>query len=197
MADNIRADGLMGGDRLYKGKGLGDVGAWKCPACLVENSGPISAGCVSCGAGSAQPSHVGVPEHPLRRKGTTPLRGRPLDDDGAIEFQRPLNQSSADQSISAQAFDRWFEDFSGEEVKRAEMFEAWKNGIAWYRAYLVRTAQQTDEPAPDEDPNVVAVPRELLRAVLKQLEDVIDIPETESQSPELLALISRVRELAE
>ena len=187
MADNIRPDGMMGGDRLYKGKGLGEFGAWKCPSCGVENAGPLDKGCVSCGAGSAQPRHVGVPEHPLRRKGKTPLVGRPLDDEGAIEFKA---------TPAVEAFERWYENHDFEEGRNG-FLEAWTAGIAWYRAYLRNVADVTDEPAPGEDPNIVAVPRELLRDVLKQLEDVIDVPETESQSPELLARISRVRELAE
>src|SRR5512145_2603892 len=125
MADNIRPDGMLGGERIYKGKGLGEFGAWKCPSCGVENSGALDKGCVSCGAGSAQPRHVGVPEHPLRRKGKTPLVGRPLDDDGAIEFATP----------GSRAFDQWYQEHE-DDAPRHVMLEAWTAGITWYRTYL-------------------------------------------------------------
>ena len=192
MADNIRPDGMLGGERIYKGKGLGEFGAWRCPSCGVENSGALDKGCVSCGAGSAQPRHVGVPEHPLRRKGKTPLVGRPINEE-EIEFKTAEEHSTP----VTQAFDRWY--YKNAHVQGTHgylLLEAWIAGIDWYRSYL-QGQQSIDEPAPGEDPNIVAVPRELLRDVLKQLENVVDIPETESQSPELLALISRVRELAE
>lgn len=52
--------GLIGGPRTYEGPGLGD-GPWKCPACGVENVGPLDYGCTSCGSGSARPRHVGQP----------------------------------------------------------------------------------------------------------------------------------------
>jgi hypothetical protein len=56
--------GVVGGSREYDGPGLG-LGPWKCPSCRAENSGPIDAGCVSCGSGSAPARHVGVSPPPV------------------------------------------------------------------------------------------------------------------------------------
>lgn len=40
-----------GGGRHYRGAGLGKLKAWKCPGCNAENAGPLSEGCIACGAG--------------------------------------------------------------------------------------------------------------------------------------------------
>ena len=41
----------VGGSRHYAGKGLGEIGLWGCPSCGEDNTGPITQGCVHCGAG--------------------------------------------------------------------------------------------------------------------------------------------------
>jgi hypothetical protein len=41
----------VGGSRHYTGGGLGEIGAWDCPTCGQENTGPLTQGCVHCGAG--------------------------------------------------------------------------------------------------------------------------------------------------
>lgn len=41
-----------GGGRHYRGAGLGKLKAWKCPGCGAENAGPLTAGCIACGAGA-------------------------------------------------------------------------------------------------------------------------------------------------
>jgi hypothetical protein len=51
--------GVVGGPRQYDGPAITGWLPWKCPACGVDNVGLISAGCTSCGSGSAQPRHVG------------------------------------------------------------------------------------------------------------------------------------------
>lgn len=49
------------GGRHYKGRGLGTLQAWKCPACGIEQGGRFEAGCISCGAG--KPGRV-LPKQP-------------------------------------------------------------------------------------------------------------------------------------
>jgi hypothetical protein len=51
--------GVVGGPRHYNGPPIAGWLPWKCPSCGVDNAGLISAGCTSCGSGSAQPRHVG------------------------------------------------------------------------------------------------------------------------------------------
>jgi hypothetical protein len=48
----------VGGSRHYQGGGLGAEMAWDCPSCGVENTGPLTQGCVHCGAGRPG-RHVG------------------------------------------------------------------------------------------------------------------------------------------
>ena len=55
--------GLVGGSREYDGAGLG-WGPWKCPACAQQNEGPIDAGCIHCGSGSARPYKAAVATPP-------------------------------------------------------------------------------------------------------------------------------------
>lgn len=47
--------------RHYTGPGLGE-GAWRCPACGVENAGPLVGGCSVCGAG--RPGQRATEERP-------------------------------------------------------------------------------------------------------------------------------------
>lgn len=188
MADNIRPDGLMAGDRVYKGKGLGEITIWKCPSCATENTGDLAKGCVHCGAGSAQARHIGVPPPPTRRQ--TPLR-EDINAEAGAALITPVDQ----------AFERWYQmqttrGYFDHKAPHTLLLEAWSAGIAWYRTRLQQQAN-VDEPAEGQDPGIVGVPRELLKDVLKQLENTVDIPETDSQSPELLALINRIRELVE
>lgn len=48
----------VGGPRHFDGPGLGQLIAWKCPACGADNSGPLEAGCQLCGSGRPG-THVG------------------------------------------------------------------------------------------------------------------------------------------
>jgi hypothetical protein len=185
MADNDRLDGLLGGSRHYTGKGLGDIGMWHCPSCNAENTGPLDKGCTVCGAGSAPARHVGVPPPP-RRRGTSPLQGRQLDENGTIAFSTP----------STRAFHEWC-TATGADPNNALLRTAWETAIAWYREYLRDTAANAEDPQHGVDIQMIPVPRELLVDVLKQLENTVDLPETDSQSPELLSLINRIRELTE
>lgn len=57
----------------YEGPGLGEFGPWKCPACGSENTGELSAGCVSCGSGSQTARKV---ETPTAGPSSTPLVAR-------------------------------------------------------------------------------------------------------------------------
>jgi hypothetical protein len=41
----------VGGSRHYDGRGLGAIGIWGCPSCGEDNTGPLTQGCVHCGAG--------------------------------------------------------------------------------------------------------------------------------------------------
>lgn len=55
--------GEIGGARHYEGKAP-SIGIWKCPACRVDNDGPLEQGCASCGAG-APGKHIGVDPVPV------------------------------------------------------------------------------------------------------------------------------------
>lgn len=127
------AENIEGG--AYEGPEVGRQYPWKCPRCGVENSGALEAGCVSCKSGSAQPykvSKVATPPPrptappPPRRTGTSPLKGRPLDDDGAIAFEeRPPRMTSpvtalsqADSQVLRAAAESWCrENFARSSVE--------------------------------------------------------------------------------
>lgn len=55
--------GAVGGSRHYDGGGIGPLAGWDCPACGTAQSGPLEAGCASCGSG--RPGHK-VAEAPPR-----------------------------------------------------------------------------------------------------------------------------------
>lgn len=46
------SDIAAAGGRHYKGRGLGTLQAWRCPACGQEQGGRFESGCVKCGAGA-------------------------------------------------------------------------------------------------------------------------------------------------
>jgi len=48
----IAAGIAEGGGRHYRGRGLGQMGPWKCVACGIENVGDFGKGCQKCGAGA-------------------------------------------------------------------------------------------------------------------------------------------------
>jgi hypothetical protein len=74
----------------YDGPEAHEHAPWKCPACGVQNEGPIPLGCVHCGSGKPG-RHIGQPPPPEveRRPGSGRLHGRPLDDNGAIQWDPP------------------------------------------------------------------------------------------------------------
>lgn len=98
--------GEVGGARHYDGPGLGEVGAWKCPACAAENTGPIDAGCVSCGSGSARARHVGQPPPAAQVSKSPAFQAVKADMDRAADlYQAALAWSGAHQQASlADAF---------------------------------------------------------------------------------------------
>lgn len=57
-----------GGGRHYKGRGLGDLKAWKCVGCGTEQAGALKDGCVNCGAGKPG-VQVRKPGDPLPKVG--------------------------------------------------------------------------------------------------------------------------------
>lgn len=48
----VQTDMTQAGGRHYKGRGLGALQVWSCPACAAQNTGLYQAGCSSCGAGA-------------------------------------------------------------------------------------------------------------------------------------------------
>lgn len=159
----------VGGARHYKGQGLGPVGAWKCPRCGVENSGPIDEGCSVCGAGSARARHVGVP--PAKVDVREPAPAQPID----------------------QGFQQWVTPYASELSPRmhALLAEAWQAAIRWYQGRLKQ--ELSVQPAEQDEP-VVLVPRALLGQVIVTLEETTDLPD-EQQSDELRTLIASLKEL--
>jgi hypothetical protein len=199
--------GEVGGSRFYSGLGLGQLVAWKCPACGQENSGKLDAGCSHCGSGSVRPQHVGLP--PMRRLGKEP------DRIGVGVWEREISRATGDvigtpppvsidlaapsTSIDA-AFVEWLKPQQGEFSPRIEqvLYEAWKAAIEWYHS-TQRTQPRVElspEPVVDEDPDRVKVPRVLVRRVIATLEATFDLPD-EQQSTELLAMIAELREILE
>ena len=60
---------------VYEGPEARQQRPWKCPACGVENLGPLPLGCTSCGAGKPG-YHVGL-ERPVTPTPTEPVTARP------------------------------------------------------------------------------------------------------------------------
>jgi hypothetical protein len=90
--------GIVGGSREYDGPGLG-VGPWACPACTAENTGPLDAGCTSCGSGSARafrPQPAGSPQI------ATPPRT------STARIRDPIT-AVVSTAASADLFERWWE----------------------------------------------------------------------------------------
>jgi hypothetical protein len=164
----------VGGPRHYKGQGLGPVGAWKCPACGVENSGLLDNGCVACGAGSVRARHVGVPPSRVAPSLQSP-------------FLQPVDSG----------FQEWVAPYASELSPRmhALLADAWSAAIRWYQGRLkqeLRGGETAAEPTPTL--TTVAVPRQLLAQVIQTLETTFDLPD-EQQSNELIALLAALKEI--
>lgn len=195
--------GDVGGPRQYKGAGIGQLVVWKCPACANENTGPLNAGCVHCGAGSAQPKHVGVP--PVARAGKGPERiGQGIWDDGhppPVPLDLSMLSTLPSTPMDA-AFVDWLRPQGGEFSPRVEavLYEAWKAAIAWFSASLaprVEVPNGGETPGPvGPSPELVVLPRILVQRVITTLEATFDLPE-EQQSSELLSMIAQLREILE
>lgn len=63
LSPKIASDIKEGGGRHFRGRGLGTLQQWKCPACGVANVGPLGT-CANCGAG-APGQQVWRPGDPL------------------------------------------------------------------------------------------------------------------------------------
>lgn len=174
--------GEIGGPRHYAGPTLGQVAAWKCPACGTENTTPFAEGCPTCGAntGETRARHVGVPPRADTR--------RPPPIVIAID--------------SALAFDQWLKQRIQDDVNPARvsklrdiLYEAWRGAVEWYQS--IQPSVHDPNPAPDVlAADVRMVPKTLLDRVVMTLESTTDLPD-DQQSPELLALISELKELLE
>jgi hypothetical protein len=170
------ATGHVGGPRHYQGPTLGPLLGWKCPACAAENSGPLDAGCSSCGSGSAPARHVGVPPKP--RAGTL-----------EAAFTREPEPELG-------GFDGWYNaryrgQFSPVIVEILK--EAWATGIAWYREEMEGQAATPPEALPETGIATVLLPKALLNRVIELLEVTSDLPDGQ-QSEELLGLIAQLKE---
>jgi len=172
----------------YTGAGLGAIGVWKCPACAIENSTPFEDGCPSCGAGTAKPFHVDPTVQ--RRQGHSRLRGRPLDENGAIAFE-PI---AFEPISSEEAFSAWLRPHRANLTPKMEMllFEAWQAAIAWFRSQD-RTIAPSTSTYTDRTDQVI-VPRVLVGQIIERLEGMADLPD-DQQSDELLDLIRQLKEL--
>ena len=142
--------GEVGGFRGYDGPGLGSA-PWKCPRCGAENSGLLDVGCTSCGSGSAPARHVGVQPPPVtRRAGTTPLQGRPLDDDGAIEFLPPAKAAATERPQEHSEASAWAAQWTAQHPT-AGPFDAFLAGylcaLQIARAHLMQAPPVTADVA--------------------------------------------------
>ena len=179
--------GEIGGARHYTGATLGALGPWKCPSCGAENGGTLQAGCNSCGSGSAQPRHVGVPQV-VRGKGPARIGEGTWDETPRVE---PVHAV-----FTAEGFDDWFHARtrgSSETFTRLRpiLEEAWHAAIVWY-------VSQRPTVIATEPPSVptVALPRTLVEKIIEMLAATTDLPD-EQQSDELLAIIAELRERLE
>ena len=101
----LATTGEVGGDRHYQGAGLGEFGAWKCPACGKENTTQFEQGCPQCGAG-APGKHVGVPP-PTKHVSEPPEIARPrLDDVLPTLLTKPVFTTGHNQ-LSMQLAEEW------------------------------------------------------------------------------------------
>jgi hypothetical protein len=178
--------GHVGGPRHYQGPTLGPLLGWKCPACAAENSGPLDAGCSSCGSGSAPARHVGVPPKP--RAGTL---------EAAFDFYK-VATTAIDHIHGPElgGFDGWYNaryrgQFSPVIVEILK--EAWATGIAWYREEMEGQAATPPETVPEAGIATVLLPKVLLNRVIELLEVTSDLPDGQ-QSEELLGLIAQLKE---
>lgn len=94
-------------------------------------------------------------------------------------------------------FDTWFsERFATQDPVKVEglrniLQEAWTAAIRWVAAQQSGTLPEAPAVV-----DTVSIPRQLLQEVLLRLTAVADLPD-DQQSPELLALISQLREILE
>lgn len=176
--------GVVGGPRQYEGPTLGHLGAWKCPSCGVENSGPLDAGCTSCHAGSAKPYHVGV-QPPITREPAA-------EQQGAGDF------AGVQSKPAAHGFDQWVTSREGAAkfppALRALLLDAWNAAIIWHMQLTPIEPSAGIVPQPSDD--TLAVPRGLLNKVIEILEGTTDLPE-DQQSDDLRSLIAQLKELME
>jgi hypothetical protein len=161
----------------YDGPEAHEHAPWKCPACGVTNEGELKFGCVHCGSGKPG-RHVGQPPaaEVERRPGSGRLHGRPLDDNGAIEFDPPPAQIPPTDVLQAIAHlsHAWAE--TNEHATLAEAFQA------GYRMAL----QQTMKAAPvTVDVRELAPHTKAQRTIIAALEIFKD--QILSQEPEEIA----------
>jgi len=174
----VESDKIEGG--VYKGA-RPSVGPWKCPACGVENNGPLQAGCASCGSGSAQPKHVGVPPAPRPKPGSNAGRIGVGVWENDLKQQRQIKDDiHAVQPLVG--FDEWyverFKDSPAPSLKNI-LAEAWHAAIVWYvsqKPTVVGTEPPTAEVI---DVDNVRVPRALIQKVIEIIEGTLELSEDE------------------
>lgn len=179
--DVVGGSDKIGGGRIYSGA-IPPTGPWRCPACSAENTGLISAGCQSCGSGSAQPRHVGVPPvakgKGLQKIGisveSTKEVPRPAEEDGGFE-QWFTRRFSAEEAIGMARL---------KELLRETWMAAWKAAV---RNLVGEPPPTAAEPAPT---TTVAIEKAILERLIVALQE--EVTEDEVQS-----LIAYLREILE
>jgi len=193
----VESDKIEGG--VYRGV-TPAIGPWKCPACAAENVGPLQGGCASCGSGSAQPRHVGLPPVVRPKPGAVP-QGRigvgvwENDQRQAARIEPPLVYTEPILALpAADAFDEWFASQFREEKAAAlktVLAKAWHAAIQWYVAQRP-TVVGTEPPTAAVDVDNVQLPRALVLKVIEILEG-----QTEQSEEDVLMVIAQLRESIE
>lgn len=108
--------GVSGSGEISAGKYTGPEAhvqaPWKCPACLVENVGPLPFGCSSCGAG--KPGYHVDPPPPTAAQRTDPQQGLPTVIDRAwapvwekLQFEAPTRATQVEDLLQEAFLAGW------------------------------------------------------------------------------------------
>lgn len=150
---------------VYTGQGLGDFGAWKCPACMAENSGPLDAGCVACGSGSARARKVEQPPQPVVKPLSIPSPER----DQLVELIRE-DMRQATRSMEQHAAIYSIAESWAEQHQHASLAEAF---VAGYQLATQRTLQAPPVTADVATLAPAGKPRRTIRAALLYFRDQV------------------------
>jgi hypothetical protein len=145
------------GSRHYSGRGLGEIGVWGCPACGEDNTGPLTQGCVHCGAGRPAAASAPPPTPP-------PPAAPPLHDD--------------DHAYNGDLADRW-----AATHRSASIAEAYRAGYL-DGVQAARAAQPATPPPPEVTVGSTRMNRTIIAALtLLRSQVLVDV---EDERPDWL-----------